>query len=95
MKKIFFYVLMFVMMGHINAQGGLYSEWTEEYPIGIPKDVIQSETRYKWYKEDIIDIEYLKKEDIYNKLESMGIKFNEGFFTKLKNWFLSLFDFLR
>lgn len=68
MKKIFFYVLMFVMMGHINAQGGLYSEWTEEYPIGIPKDVIQSETRYKWYKEDIIDIEYLKKEDIYNKL---------------------------
>ena len=44
-----------------------------------------------------LDIGQLKEQakDIYNKLESMGIEFNEGFFTKLKNWFLSLFDFLR
>ena len=44
-----------------------------------------------------LDIDQLKEQakDIYNKLESMGIEFNEGFFTKLKNCFLSLFDFLR
>ncbi|MGN0411207.1 MAG: DUF1002 domain-containing protein [Candidatus Fimousia sp.] len=44
-----------------------------------------------------LDIDQLKEQakDIYNKLESMGIEFNEGFFAKLKNWFLSLFDFLR
>lgn len=44
-----------------------------------------------------LDVNQLKEQakDIYNKLENMGISFDEGFFTKLKNWFLSLFDFLR
>jgi uncharacterized protein YpuA (DUF1002 family) len=44
-----------------------------------------------------LDLDQLKEQakDIYNKLEDMGLSFDEGFFTKLKNWFLSLFDFFR
>ncbi len=68
MKKIFFCVLMIFFVGKVNASYDLYSEWSEEYPSDIPKSVIQSEVRYKWYKEELTDIEYLKKEDIYNKL---------------------------
>jgi uncharacterized protein YpuA (DUF1002 family) len=43
-----------------------------------------------------LDINQLKQQakEIYTKLEDMGISFDEGFFTKLKNWFFSLFSFL-
>ena len=68
MKKIFFCVLMFTIVLRVEAALDVYSSWSSDYPSGIPKDVIQSEDRYKWYKEDIVDVEYLKKEDIYNKL---------------------------
>lgn len=68
MKKIFFCVLMFTIVLRVNASLDVYSSWSDVYPSGIPKSVIQSEERYKWYKEEIIDVEYLKKEDIYNKL---------------------------
>lgn len=68
MKKIFFYVLMFMMIGKVSANDILYSKWSVEYPSGIPKRVIESEVRYKWYEEETFDVEYLKKEDIYNKL---------------------------
>lgn len=68
MKKIFFCVLMLTIVLRVNASLDVYSSWSDVYPSGIPKNVIQSEERYKWYKEEIIDVEYLKKEDIYNKL---------------------------
>lgn len=45
-----------------------------------------------------LDVSQLKEQakDIYNKLEDMGASLQEqGFFTKLKNWFLSLFSFLQ
>jgi uncharacterized protein YpuA (DUF1002 family) len=44
-----------------------------------------------------LDIDQLKQQakDVYTKLEDMGITFDEGFFTKLKNWFLSIFSFLK
>jgi uncharacterized protein (UPF0335 family) len=44
-----------------------------------------------------LDIDQLKQQakDVYTKLEDMGITLNEGFFTKLKNWFLSIFSFLK
>lgn len=67
MKKIFFCVVMFLLVLNVHAVKDEYSEWSLEYPSGIPKNVIESEDRYKWYKEEILDIEYLKKEDIYNK----------------------------
>jgi uncharacterized protein YpuA (DUF1002 family) len=43
-----------------------------------------------------LDINQLKQQakEIYTKLEDMGISFDEGFLTKLKNWFFSLFSFL-
>lgn len=44
-----------------------------------------------------LDLDQLKEQakDIYNKLEDMGLSFDEGFFTKLKNWLFSLFDIFR
>ncbi|MDO4942916.1 MAG: DUF1002 domain-containing protein [Lachnospiraceae bacterium] len=45
-----------------------------------------------------LDVGQLKEQakDIYNKLEDMGASLSEqGFFTKLKNWILSLFSFLK
>ncbi len=68
MKKIFFCVIMFIFVLRVNAVLDVYSSWSSEYPSDIPNNVIESEERYKWYKENIIDVEYLKKEDIYNKL---------------------------
>lgn len=45
-----------------------------------------------------LDMNQLKEQakDIYNKLEDMGVSLSEqGFFTKLKNWILSFFRFLK
>lgn len=41
-----------------------------------------------------LNVDQLREQakDIYNKLEDMGLTLDEGFFTRLKNWFLSLID---
>ena len=47
MKKIFFCVLMLTIVLRVNASLDVYSSWSDVYPSGIPKNVIQSEERYK------------------------------------------------
>lgn len=68
MKKIFLVIMFFVGSSITYAFDWNYSEWSEEYPQGMDEILIQSEDRYLWYKETIYDIEYLKKEDINDKL---------------------------
>lgn len=44
-----------------------------------------------------LNIDQLREQakEIYNKLEDMGLKFDQSFFYKLKAWVLSIFDFLQ
>lgn len=44
-----------------------------------------------------LNIDQLREQakEIYNKLEDMGLKFDQSFFDKLKAWVLSIFDFLQ
>ena len=67
MKKTLFFILLFFIIGKVNAIELTYSEWSEEYPEGINPILIESEDRYLWYKEEIYDEEYLIKEDIGDK----------------------------
>ncbi len=67
MKKTLFFILLFFVIGKVNAIELTYSEWSEEYPEGINPILIESEDRYLWYKEEIYDEEYLIKEDIGDK----------------------------
>ena len=62
MKKTLFFILLFFVIGKVNAIELTYSEWSEEYPEGINPILIESEDRYLWYKEEIYDEEYLIKE---------------------------------
>ncbi len=67
MRKTLFFILLFFIIGKVNAIELTYSEWSEEYPEGINPILIESEDRYLWYKEEIYDEEYLIKEDIGDK----------------------------
>ena len=67
MKKTLFFILLFFVIGKVNAIELTYSEWSEEYPEGINPILIEREDRYLWYKEEIYDEEYLIKEDIGDK----------------------------
>ncbi len=65
--KIILLLLMFLGIGILNVKAYTYSEWSEEYPEGYDSILIESEVRYKWYKESEIDIEYLSKSDFGDK----------------------------
>lgn len=67
MRKTLFFILLFFIIGKVNAIELTYSEWSEEYPEGINPILIESEDRYLWYKDEIYDEEYLIKEDIRDK----------------------------
>ncbi len=45
-----------------------YSSWQEKCPSGINEILIEKEVRYKWYKDRIENIRYLRKEDIGSSL---------------------------
>lgn len=64
--KIFFILIIFNLFT-LNIKGYEYSSWEDVYPQNINKSFIESEVRYKWYKEDIVDVEYLKRSEFGNK----------------------------
>lgn len=67
-KILFLFGIMNVFAMNINAFELTYSQWSETYPENIKEIFIESEDRFYWYKENIVDVEYLIKEDINNKL---------------------------
>ena len=66
-KILFLFGIMYLLTTNINAFELTYSEWSETYPEGIDEIFIEKEDRYYWYKDNIVDVEYLKLEDIQSK----------------------------
>ncbi len=71
-KKIIFILLLGFYVVSINASTYKYTEWTTDYPEGVNEKYIESEVRYKWYKEIETNIEYLPKESFNNKLYDLS-----------------------
>ena len=67
MKLKLILVLMLFGISIINAKAYTYSEWSEEYPTGYDSILIESEVRYKWYKENEVEVEYLPKIEFGDK----------------------------
>lgn len=70
MNRILKVILFFVCFScfKIYAYEITYSDWSLEYPEGVKEEFIYSEDRYLWYKENIVNVLYLKKEDIHDRL---------------------------
>jgi hypothetical protein len=66
-KVLFLFGIMYLLTTNINAFELTYSEWSETYPEGIDEIFIEREDRYYWYKDNIVNVEYLKLEDIQDK----------------------------
>jgi len=67
MKKKIIILLVVFCLGIDNINAYNYSDWSIEYPNNVDDSLIESEVRYKWYKEEIIDIEYLKRTEFNDK----------------------------
>ena len=67
LKALFLFGIMYLLTANINAFELTYSEWSEIYPEGIDEMFIEKEDRYYWYKNNIVNVEYLKLEDIQDK----------------------------
>ena len=67
LKALFLFGIMYLLTANINAFELTYSEWSEIYPEGIDEMFIEEEDRYYWYKNNIVNVEYLKLEDIQDK----------------------------
>ena len=70
MKKIFKYLLFLICFVYtkVYAYDVTFSEWSLNYPSEVDSLYIESEERYLWYKEEIVNEEFLVKEDIKDKL---------------------------
>lgn len=66
--KVILSTIIFSCLSHVFAYEITYSSWSSVYPSSVAEELIQSEERFLWYKEKEDNIEYLKKEDIGNKL---------------------------
>lgn len=67
MKKIILMIIMSLSVIKVKAFTLEYSEWVTEYPKNVEEILIESEKRYQWYKENEINIEYLKRAEIKDK----------------------------
>lgn len=67
MKLKLMLMLVFLGISVLNVKAYTYSEWSEEYPDGYDSILIESEVRYKWYKENEVDVEYLSKSEFVDK----------------------------
>lgn len=61
MKKVLFIIGLF-FINLVNIYAVNYSNWSTEYPTNIDKRAMEEERRYKWYKEEIVNKEYLEKD---------------------------------
>ena len=71
MKKILKFILsliFFVFIVKVHAYEIFYSDWSSEYPDDVGRKIIINEDRYLWYREVEIDIKYLVKEEIGNRM---------------------------
>lgn len=92
-----------VVSGDIDSQEDIadaVEESAEELDVDLSdSDKQQIEELMQKISQLDLDVNQLKEQakDIYNKLEELGVNVNvdKGFFTKLKNWFFSIFDFLK
>ena len=88
-KIVFLFGIMYLFTTNVNAFELTYSEWSETYPENISENFIEKEDRFYWYKNNEVDIEYLIKEDIGNKLyDENDIKYytSEELFEKPKEY---------
>ncbi len=75
MKKI---LLLLLCFSFTSIKAYNYTEWSTEYPDDVDKKFIESEVRYRWFKENIINIEYLIKESIGEKIyDSTDFKYSD------------------
>ncbi len=75
MKKILIFILCTLFLSNIRAY--TYSDWSTVRPDDDPNFII-SEKRYKWYKNEESNIEYLKRTDILNK----NVDYNDYIFSE-------------
>lgn len=70
MKRIFKIIILLISFCFCRVYALYqveYSEWSDVYPKGKLPIAIQSEERFLWYKDEIVDVEYLTKENVGNK----------------------------
>lgn len=92
-----------VVSGELDSKDDIadaVEESAEELNVKLSdSDKQQIEELMQKISELDLDVDQLKEQakDIYNKLEDLGVNINvnKSFFQKLKNWFFSLFDFLK
>ena len=78
MKKIFLIIMLIIFVSNTYALELTYSDWDSKYPTGLDPKFIEQEDRFHWYKDNIVDVEYLKIEDIGEKLyDKEDIKYFE------------------
>lgn len=65
MKKVL--VIFLLLFALLNVKAYTFSEWQEVFPKNVKEEIIQSEERFLWQKEEMTDIEYLPKEKIGDK----------------------------
>ncbi len=68
MKKVFLGIFVLAQICNVKAFELEYSDWSLDYPKGINEVLIEEEDRYLCYLEKYENVEYLKKEDINDKL---------------------------
>jgi hypothetical protein len=81
MKNIFKFLSLFFLLP-IVLYGSEFSNWSEEAPIDNGNIIIESETRYKWYKEIKTDIK--DKYDLYDENRKDIIDLNDFIYTETK-----------
>lgn len=65
MKKVFvIFILLFALLD-VNAY--TFSQWQEDFPLNVSEELVQSEERFLWQREEVVDVEYLPKEKIGDK----------------------------
>lgn len=77
LKKLLLFLLLCICL--INVEAYTYSEWSTLYPTGYEDFLIESEVRYKWYKEKREDVEYLPK----YLFEDKSYDLNDYIYTEL------------
>ncbi len=68
LKILFFLGIVLLFITKVYAFELKYSDWSDIYPDGVDEILIEREDRFRWFKESEYDVEYLKKEDIGDKL---------------------------
>lgn len=71
MRKFLFVLISLFLFSRVYALELKYSEWSLEKNEDILENLIQSENRYKFYKNKEVNVEYLKYEDIKDKYYSL------------------------